>query len=184
MHRTRSLTGADCAEVDAIPVTSVARTLLDLSGALSGPRLLRAFEEADRLGLLDRAELYAVLARSNGHRGAKRLRRIAISHAMPVPSTRSHPEYRFFRLCEETGLTLPEVNATIAGIEVDCLWRERRLILELDGPQYHGSAWQVRRDEARDARLRRAGFRVERRGTARVYGEAPTLVAEVAALLA
>lgn len=57
------------AEVDGIPVTSVARTLLDLAEVVPLQQLRRAYEAAERHGLLDIQAVHELVARSNGRRG-------------------------------------------------------------------------------------------------------------------
>ena len=83
--------------VDGIPVTSVARTLLDLAWKLSGDQLARVLARAEELELLDLDALRAVIERNRGHHGAKRLR-LALAtyepadlHAAPSSSVASSP---------------------------------------------------------------------------------------------
>ena len=60
LHRSSTLTNEDCCERDAIPVTSPARTIIDLARAgLGGRPLERMLDEADRLSLLDPAAFIA-----------------------------------------------------------------------------------------------------------------------------
>jgi predicted transcriptional regulator of viral defense system len=83
-HRARNLDDVDRALVDGIPVTSVARTLLDLASKLRADQLRRALSRAEDLKLLDLEEVHAaVIERNRGHRGAKRL-----AHALAIPSRR------------------------------------------------------------------------------------------------
>jgi very-short-patch-repair endonuclease len=56
----------------------------------------------------------------------------------------------------------PQVNATVAGHEVDFLWPEQRLVVEVDGYAFHSSRAAFERDRSRDADLHAAGFRVIR----------------------
>jgi very-short-patch-repair endonuclease len=46
--------------------------------------------------------------------------------------------------------------------EVDLLWREQRLIVEVDGWEAHRSRSAFEEDRARDARLTLLGYRVVR----------------------
>jgi hypothetical protein len=81
-------------------------------------------------------------------------------HLSALAETRSVLEQRFLVLCEGAGLPVPEVNPTIAGIEVDALWREQRLVVELDGHQAHSYPAAAERDRDRELRLRSSGYRV------------------------
>jgi len=76
--------------------------------------------------------------------------------------TRSDLELLFLRLCRRHGLPRPEVNAKLGSIEVDFLWRERRLIVETDGYRYHRGKEAFEDDRARDLKLRELGYEVIR----------------------
>ncbi len=81
------------------------------------------------------------------------------------------------RLCTHHGLPTPEVNARIAKLEVDFLWRERRLIVETDGYRYHRGRAAFEGDRARDLRLRTLGYEVIRLSCRQVVDE-PERVAD------
>jgi predicted transcriptional regulator of viral defense system len=93
-HRARNLVEADRALVVGIPVTSVARTILDLAWKLRGDQLARVLAQAEDVGLLDLDELYAVIERNRGHHGAKRLRHALATYERPIYG-RSEFERRF-----------------------------------------------------------------------------------------
>ena len=80
--------------VDGIPVTSVARTLLDLAWKLRSDQLARSLSRAEELKLLDLDAINAVIERNRGHHGAKRLR-YALGIYKPAGFTRSEFERRF-----------------------------------------------------------------------------------------
>ena len=92
------------AERSGIPLTSVARTLLDLAQNVRQDQLERAFEQAERLRLLDLSAVARLCERSNGHRGLTRLRPLVAQAGRPVTETRSELERRFLRLCDDAGL--------------------------------------------------------------------------------
>ena len=50
----------------------------------------------------------------------------------------------------------------MAGLEVDVLWPAQRLIVEVDGYEFHGPRPAFERDRRRDGRLLAAGYRVLR----------------------
>jgi hypothetical protein len=83
-HRARNLVEADRALVVGIPVTSVARTILDLAWKLRGDQVARLLAQAEDLGLLDIDELNAVIERNRGHHGAKRLRHALATYERPI----------------------------------------------------------------------------------------------------
>lgn len=146
VHVTRELLERDRTQHTGIPVTSVARTLLDLAEVTSGRQLSRAFEEADRARLLYLSAVEDVCTRAQGRRGLGALRRVVADHTDPAPATRSELERLFGDLCREQGLPPPRVNHLIAGFEVDAVWPRRRLVVELDGYAYHRSRSAFERD--------------------------------------
>jgi very-short-patch-repair endonuclease len=76
--------------------------------------------------------------------------------------TRSGLERRFLRICRVYGLPRPEANVRIGSLLVDFLWREQRLVVEVDGYRYHSDRESFRADRARDRELNRRGFVVMR----------------------
>jgi hypothetical protein len=162
IHLTRHLPDVEVAKHEAIPVTSVARTLLDLAGLLSPTQLQRAVAETDRLELLDLGTLDLALDRGRGRRGTRALRAVLEAHRSPAPITRSELERRFLDLCRAAGLPLPSLNAFVAGLEVDAVWPRAHVVVELDGFAYHRDRVAFERDRERDAMLQLAGYRVLR----------------------
>ena len=79
----------------------------------------------------------------------------------PEP-TRSDLERLFLRICRTNGIPKPEVNARVGPYTVDFLWREERLIVELDSWAYHRTRASFEADRARDRQLTRMGFTIMR----------------------
>jgi very-short-patch-repair endonuclease len=94
--------------------------------------------------------------------------------------TRSDLELLFLRLCRRHGLPHPEVNMKVAGIEVDFLWRKRRIVVETDGYRYHRGKVAVENDYTRDFKLRELGYEVIRLSEEQV-AEEPQRVARLIA---
>jgi hypothetical protein len=157
VHRTRRI---ERVRHRGLPVTPVARTLLDFASVAPLESLRRAIAEADYLRLLSFDEIDAVLGR--GRPGSAALGRALRRHRPQYARTRSPLEDRFLDLCEKHGIPLPEVNVKALGFEVDALWQEQRVIVELDGQAAHGTTPAVARDRDRELRLRAAGFVVLR----------------------
>jgi predicted transcriptional regulator of viral defense system len=130
-HRARNLVDADRAFVEGIPVTSVARTLLDLAWKLSGDQLRRALERAEDLGLFDLDELRAVVERNRGHHGAKRLP-LTLATYEPRRFTRSGFERRFVDHLVRAGLPRPTTGWNEVGYELDVYWPDLAFGIELD----------------------------------------------------
>lgn len=168
LHRHRvHLPSEEVTVRNRIPVTTVSRTLFDLSAALSPSELERAIREAEVLRLPQRPPLAEFLGRYPRHRGARSLRKtLQRLSRLPRGNTRSSLEDHFLRFAARARLPMPETNAKImAGgsrHEVDCLWRGERLILELDGHEVHGTRSAFESDRKRDRRLQAAGWTVVR----------------------
>jgi hypothetical protein len=178
VHETAKFEPEECAIRDAIPVTSVARTLLDV--AESEPhRLPRAWDAAERLRLLDVRAVERTCERGHGRRGLKHLLPLVADRTRVVGDTRRALEARFFELCRQYGLPLPSCNVLVEGFLVDALWPGQRLIVELDSWEFHRERRAFEEDRARDAALMAAGYRVVRITWRRIADDP----AEVAALI-
>ncbi len=141
-----------------IPVTTVPRTLVDLSGHLTLDVLARACHEAGVQHGTAPRQVEAVLAKRPNTRGAKKLRTVLRGDTRV---TLSVLERQFLQLLRDEGLPLPRTNKPASGRRVDCRWPERRLTVELDSYRYHHSrhAWEQDRLRERDAYARGDDFR-------------------------
>ena len=166
VHRSTCLTPADRTSVDGIPCTSVARTLLDLAEVTHRRVLERACDQAEVLRVLDMNAVRELLARREGQPGVRRLRAVLETGQVGVGILRSELEGRFVRLCRRHHLPPPEANVwmTVAGeeMQVDFLWRNNRVIVEVDGFATHRTRQAFQRDRRRDQLLTSVGWRVIR----------------------
>ena len=170
-----------------IPVTTVARTLVDLTDVLGSDRVLRALREADFLRLLDLDALSAAVERAHGRKRLGVLREAMAAHR-PDEIVRSELEHRFLELVREAGLPPPETNVKLTArgrrYEIDCLWREQRVAVELDGRAAHARTAAFEPDRRKDAALNAIGLRPLRFTWLRVSGEPGDVIAELRATLA
>lgn len=162
LHSVRRLPDEDHGVMEGIAVTSLARTLLDLAEVVRPRELERAFEEAERLRILDVIAVECLLARSRGRHGTQPLGRLVREYAGEPPPTRSEFERIFLDFCDDVGIPRPLTNAIVEGYEVDALWPERKLIVELDSREFHDHARAFETDRVRDAVLQLADYRVLR----------------------
>lgn len=162
LHTPRELHPEDRAVRDGIPCTGVARMLLDVAAAL--PSLLRrAYEESERRRILDLRAVERVIAVYKGHAGGPALGRLIEDARGPLHVTRSELERAFLDLVEAEGLPLPVLNAMVLGkYEVDALWPDRKVAVEVDHYATHGHRTAFERDRVRDTELQIAGFRTGR----------------------
>jgi very-short-patch-repair endonuclease len=151
VHSTRWLPDDHVTVVDRIPVTTVARTLADLAATLDTPALMRAIEAAERRRLLD---VPSVLEVSAGREGAPRLQRLLQAE---TPHTRSDFEAALVALCDDYGIPRPQTNVQVHGYEVDAYWPDRKLAVELDSWEFHGTRHAFEGDRERDADLHAHG---------------------------
>jgi very-short-patch-repair endonuclease len=147
VHRSRHI---DATTHYGIRVTTPARTLVDLADVLNPRALTRAVNEAQVLRLVTANELTTLLTRYPGRRTAQL--------TPEKGATRSPLEDRFVRFVKRHRLPLPELNQHIAGHEVDAVYREQKLVIELDSRQFHTTPRAFEQDRDRDADLLTAGF--------------------------
>jgi hypothetical protein len=157
-HRYRVLHPTEAMQWRKIPVTSFARTLVDLAAVLSVNDLARACHEAGVKHRVTPAQVEAVLARQRNARGAAKLREIFQGDARV---SLSKLESAFLAFLREEDLPLPVTNRPAGGRRVDCRWPDHRLTVELDSYRYHNSrrSWEADRRRAREAYARGDEFR-------------------------
>jgi hypothetical protein len=112
----------DRTEIDGIPVTSLARTLLDLAEVVPATELRRAYEAAERHRVLDVKAVHELLQRSNGRRGVSALLALLDYDPEPATHSKSDLESMFLDLVRESGLPLPALNVLVEGDLVDAYW--------------------------------------------------------------
>jgi hypothetical protein len=157
-RRCRRLDPREMTAWRGIPVTTVARTLVDLAAAVSEPELARACHEAGVRHGTTPAQVEAVLARQPNAPGARSLRRVLHGH---VPVTLSKLESRFLSLLRGPGCQSRRPTAWPVDGAWTCRWPDTQLTVELDGYRYHHSryAWEQDRRREREARARGDEFR-------------------------
>lgn len=152
LHRCDRIRPGDVTRNGRFRSTSVARTLLDLAVRYDTGALLRALAEAEFHHDLRPDDIKRTLRR--GHPGSANLRAALAAHAPGHGKVKSDLERRFRRLLVTRGIELPIRNHAIGPWEVDCVWPDRRVAVELDGRQ-HQRPHQADRDDDRDLWLRR-----------------------------
>jgi very-short-patch-repair endonuclease len=162
VRRTENLEHHQVTEREGIPVTSVARTLVDLAGVLTETRLSAALNEAEVVGVLDVPDLHLVLSVSRGRRGVARLRGLVALYHPQTGDTKSVLELAFLAMVQRIGADRPRINCFVEGYEVDACWPDRKLVVELDGRRFHGTSRRFEGDREKSAQLELAGWRVLR----------------------
>jgi very-short-patch-repair endonuclease len=161
IHRVASLIPRECRLFHRVPITSPARTLLDLAALVELPELESLVADAERRNLVRAGELVDQLERNPGRRGAATLRRLLERIERPA-LTRSEAERRMLVMLRTGSLPTPQTNVWIAGYQVDFVWAGARVIVEIDGFAFHADRAAFERDRRRDAELQAHGYRVVR----------------------
>jgi hypothetical protein len=162
IHRPRTLRPDEVTTHYGIPVTTPARTILDLAGTLQRRPLERLLDQAENSRVTDVPSLVALARAHPGHRGANRLIAALDTHTPGTTITRSELEERFLALCRAHGFPTPLVNERVNGFEVDFAFREARLLVETDGWTWHRTRAAFESDRRRDSAHTRAGYRTLR----------------------
>lgn len=183
VHRLSTLDARDRTERNGIPVTSPARTLIDFAASASADDLEWALAQARAMRLVGDWELSAALGRAANHPGMVAVR-AALKREGGPRLTRSEAERLLLRLIRDAKLPEPQANARVAGYEVDFLWPDARVIVEVDGFAFHSHRSAFERDRTRDMVLRDAGYEVIRVTWRQIVEQPLRVVAHIARALA
>lgn len=181
-HRRAGPCHGETTSHDGIPVTTPARTLLDLASMVRPHRLEQAVAEALALNHITEAEIGAIVTRYQGGPGTRRLS-WALGGGGPR-LTRSEAEDRFLELVRKARLPSPRTNGVVARHEVDFHWPSQELVVEIDGFAFHSSRRAFERDRVRDADLIAAGIRVVRFTWRQLVNQPLAVVAQLSGALA
>lgn len=150
---------------DGIPVTSPFRTIFDVAAVVPMRELERAFHEAEVREVTDRVSLPMLLERYPGRRGARNLQALLESRQAPM-ITRNDFEEAFLALVDRCAVRRPRMNADLAirgrFFEIDALWEQERIAVELDSREIHGTHKKFESDRLRDRVLVAEGWKTMR----------------------
>jgi very-short-patch-repair endonuclease len=182
-HRVPELDPRDIRTRHGIRVTSLARTVLDGASYRRGQDLEELVGAAIGPGRTSVPEIDAAIERCPARRGVRRLRGLLRQDGGPR-WTRSWAERRLLSLIREAGLPVPLTNRQLHGFQLDAVWPDHKLVVEVDGWLFHRDRDAFENDRARDATLVAHGYRVIR-FTARQLRDQPLVVlGQLAAALA
>jgi very-short-patch-repair endonuclease len=170
--------------IDAIPTTTLERTYLDYAEQATPRQLTAALEAAQRRNLLDLRMLRQIIDHSRGRRGLKPLA-AAIAQLTDDPAwTQSDLERDFRELIRGTDIPTPSFNVSVEGEVVDCAWITQRVVVEIDGYEFHSGKRQFETDRRRDIKLQKRGWRVLRLTYDRIHNEPAHVLQDVREMLA
>ena len=182
IHHTARFDRRDVRTLEGIPITSPARTLLDV--AASAPEELDAsFDEAVFRRAVRLPQLLELVNRSRRRPGVAALRELVAAES-GGQRNRLEAEKRFRELIKAAKLPIPSPNARIGRFVVDFLWPDHRVVAELDGFATHGKRAAFEGDRARDGDLQALDYRVIRVTWRQLTRGPYAIVARVAAVLA
>jgi very-short-patch-repair endonuclease len=161
IHRTIDIPPWQIRDMDGLPITSPARTVCDLAGTEPTNDVEHALQEARVHHNLTDAQLNAVIRHTPTKKGAAFIRRL-LNHEDDRGYTRSKAERILRGHLKRAGLEQPLSNQHLHGHLVDFVWREQRLVVEVDGYDTHCDRQAFERDRRRDQILIAAGYRVIR----------------------
>ena len=156
VHRRRSLRPSDVTICEGIPVTTPARTVIDLATRHRGGDLEAAINACDRLDLLRPDELRAELEDVPGMHGSGVVRSLLERRMLALVD--SELERMFLPIAARAGLPAPLTQQWLNGFRVDFYWPELGLVVETDGLRYHRTPTDQARDRVRDQEHARAGL--------------------------
>lgn len=157
-HRARALWPQDSTLRHGLAVTAPARTLIDLASVVASREVEEAVGRARVARLVTPEGLVAYADAATGHPGAGLLKAIALQGA-GEGFTRSAAERKLIKLVRAARLPMPELNVVLFGRERDAVWREQRVVVEVDGWAFHSSRSAFERDRLRDGELAAHGWR-------------------------
>jgi hypothetical protein len=166
-----------------IPITTVARTILDAAATGSDARLRQMIAIAEARGMADSPSLPELLERYPAARGTARLRAV-MDAAIEEGVANRELEIRFAEFLDEFDIPRPQKNAPVDVGEgrtfiVDCLWPDVPLAAELDSRTHHSDWESAEADRARDAALIAIGIPVVRVTWRRLHHERAPLASQI-----
>jgi len=182
LHHCPALRDDDISESERLPVTGVARTLLDYAAEAKPYRLSRAVDQADRLELLDLAAVDLITEEVHGHRGRTPLLKVMTIYR-EKGFTRSGGEKRMLAALADIGVRRPAVNNFIEGYELDFYWERERFAVELDSWEFHRGRRSFEEDRKRQEELAMAGIETIRITGTRLRREPRKVAMRIAAHL-
>lgn len=192
LHRPRLLPEHHCTSVQGIPVTTVARTLFDLAGALHPGRTERALDNALTRKLvgvgLETMRAVTIELLEHGRTGSALMRRLLMARGAGYIPPASGLEARFLAVLARAGVETPECQVDLGGDcwigRVDHHFRRWHIVAEIDSELHHSSKLDREGDARRDDALRAAGFEVLRFTEEQVWEHPDEVVAEVRGAIA
>ena len=161
VHRIRTIDRQELRQHEDLWISSPARAVLEVAAVGTRDELIDVIDAGLALRRCTPQDLNAVLARNRPCRGSARLAEV-MADDTSMAISRSRAEKALLRLIRDARLPMPETNAKFGRFEADFLWREQRLIVELDSATYHSGPGVFQRDREKDLFFRGLAYDVLR----------------------
>ncbi len=185
LHRTRSLdVNLDVRIHNGLPTVSPARALVAIAGSVTPRELERGLDDALHSNVVRRSQVRETLMRIGRHRkGAPVLDALLTEREDGSGLSRSDSELALWDALVASGLPRPQRNQRLLDYEVDFVWPELRVIIEVDSYRYHLRKASFDSDRAKDAALEARGYTVLRFTAKQIAEEPFAVIARIAAVL-
>jgi very-short-patch-repair endonuclease len=182
VHRIRALDKRELRREQGLWVSSPARAVLEIAAVGTSDELIDVIDQGLALRRFTPGDLKLALANHRGRRGAARLAEI-LADDTTMAISRSRAEKALLRLIRDAGLPMPETNVKFGRFEADYVWREQRVIVELDSATYHSGPGVFQRDREKGLVFNGAGFEVLRPTRHHVVHQGPRVLVLLAQAL-
>jgi very-short-patch-repair endonuclease len=182
VHRIKAIDQRELRRHERLWVSSPARAALEIAGVGSRDELIDVIDAGLALRRFTADDLQAVLARNRPCRGAARLAEV-LGDETAMAISRSRAEKALLRLIRDARLPISDTNVKFGRFEADFVWRNERVIVELDSPTFHSGPGVFQRDREKDLVFRDAGFDVLRFTRAHVVHEPAMVLVRLARAL-
>ena len=159
LHTTGPVARIDRCEIDGLPATSAARTIIDLAACCTTRELERAIDSAVRDGGASVAFLARRLA---ALRGRGRAGIVHVDRVLPNSGGTNALERRFLEVCRHAGIERPTCQVvhtrggtTLARVDFD--FHPSPVVVEVEGQVAHATPSQRQRDAQRRRELHHLG---------------------------
>ena len=166
-HQSTTLVPEDLTRLGALPLTSVARTLVDCAGAVAPEHLGAVVDDALRRGLVRLDQLRAVHERVDtgpGRRPTVAMRDVLEERRASYSPGDSAPEAEIVAVLTARGLPAPVLGHRVrvgrSRYKLDISWPESMVGIEFDSWDFHRTFTSFHKDRERHRRLVAAGWTI------------------------
>jgi very-short-patch-repair endonuclease len=169
VHQLNDMLPEHRTSIDGLPVTTPARTVVDLAGIVHPARLLPIVEGSHHARIANYTDVGVCMASvaRRGKPGIRQLAKVLDRLTATKAQTMSKLERDLFEMLAAAGLPRPRSQFPFPGRLftlgcVDAAYVDAKLVIEADGRAWHTRIADVKRDRERDADAARHGWQTLR----------------------